>query len=164
MAGRLAEYKLCFAKIRKQLEEEKALTSTEAKPWVNIVPAEVYNEEVEEERAERKEGGVYHLNNVVLKGKNCITGELEEYSYWEDEDDDDEWGDAELYGFRRNHILEHDTDCYSTVENSVKDRQDSLKGVMWCEDFMTASLLAYCEKNDDDDDVIIEEITRYWNI
>ena len=164
MAGRLAEYKLCFAKIRKQLEEEKAWTSTEAKPWINIVPAEVYNEEVEEERAERREGGVYHLNNVVLKGKNCITDEVEEYSYWEDEDDDDEWGDAELYGFRRNHILEYDSDCNSTVENSGKDRQDSLKGVIWCEDFMTASLLAFCEDSEDDDDVIIEEITRYWNI
>ena len=164
MAGRVAEYKLCFAKIREQLEKEPSrATSTEKTAWENIWPAEVYHEELEEERSNRREGGVYNLNNVCLTGKNCVTGESEYCTWWEDEDDD-EWVSAEEYGFRRNHILEHGIGDCAALEAAHKNRQDSMRGIMWCEDFMTPSLMALCESDDDNDDVIIEEITRYWKI
>ena len=162
MAGRQNEYKLSFAKIYKELQSKP---SDSASYYTSIIPAEVYQARKEEEINERKEAGVYHLESVTLSGINPVTGETEYCEFWDDEDDPDDWMCDEERLFRRNHILDHDYCANPSLENSGTSGQDSLRGVLWCEDVMNASVLSgWWENSDEDDDVIIEEITRYWNM
>ena len=154
MAGRQNEYKLSFAQIYQELQ----LKPSDSASYYNdtsIIPAEVYQARKEEEIKDRQKPGVYHLESVTLSGINRVTGEKEYCDFWDDEDDPDDWMCNDERMFRRDHLLDHAYCADPSMEDSGTSGQESVILDGWWEDF---------DYEDEDDSVIIEEITRYWNL
>ena len=160
MAGRGEEYKICFAKIFGEIPRQPK-ASDFASYWEekSIIPAEVYQARKEEEIRHRREKGVYHLDFVSLSGTDRVSKEKHYCDFWDDEDDPSDWVCNEEREFRRTHMVDHSYAYDPPVENPGSIEQRSLIADQWWDIYDD-----YDEEDDLSDDVIIEEVTRYWDL
>ena len=155
MAGRQEEYKICFAKIFGELPAKpKASDFASYYDDVSIIPAKVHQARKEEEINQRRQAGVYHLDYVSLSGTHRVTGEKNYCDFWDDEDDPDDWMCNDERDFRRSHLVDHAYNADPALENPGAVGRGSLMWDEWWDEY----------EDEDSDDVIIEEITRYWDL